>query len=926
MIFGRQRSGALTRVSLRFRLFLLILFALSPILAARLIDISRSVDMHTRDTQRQLEDLARAVASDHDERIIKARTLLDTTVQIPAIRAMDRQECHEMLRRVGSNAPWQSGLWVVDTTGQVRCASLNPNLSLNIADRAYFREMMETKRFVTSDYVRTRLRQHPAIIAAQPVLNEEGAITGAALATLDMAALLNPLSLTQSDHLAIALVDRNGILMAWHDGSVAGNVQPSLPLGETFSRDLPLNELQAPSGEPILATGPDKTARLWKTASITNTGAHVMVGLPQAILGQTGREALRDSVAASVLSALLAALIAWVGGEFFLMRHLSTLAGSARRIGEGDLDITTSLPASAGELNIVATALTEMTDQLRARDRELSQTNSLLKSTLDTMDQGLIMYDAEDRIQVWNRRFLDLLDIPEDAVSKAGTMANLIRYQALRGEFVTVSEDLRRWIDNDARDLRVSYERERPNGTVLEVRTVPFPDGGGVRTFTDITERKVAERHVERMARHDLLTDLPNRLYLHERLRQYLAQLDRSGQPIALLNLDLDRFKILNDSLGHASGDELLRQAADRIRANVRAQDVVARLGGDEFAIIQIGQERQPQAADGLALRLIEVLGEPFDINGQRVNIGVSIGIALAPQDAMDAEELFKRADLAVSKSKNDGRNVHRFFEPGMDAAANARRALEADLRAAIAADHLEVHYQPFVAIEREEITGFEALVRWRHPERGLILPSTFIPLAEESRLIGALGDLVLRKACREAASWPEPLRVAVNVSAMQLNGMDFIAKVVAALDESGLAPNRLEIEITETALMREDEALVSLLDALRSLGVRIAMDDFGTGYSSLGYVRRFTFDKIKIDRSFIQDIGTEDAAAIIRAVVNMGERLGISVNAEGVETREQLDLVRQEGCAEVQGYYFSPPVPAREIPELLARPRRVAA
>jgi len=445
------------------------------------------------------------------------------------------------------------------------------------------------------------------------------------------------------------------------------------------------------------------------------------------------------------------------------------------------------------------------------------------------------------------------------------------------------------------------------------------------RTFNDLIEhlgaRQTLEQRLEHMAHHDALTDLPNRLRLRQATENELARVQR-GETIAVLCLDLDHFKSVNDTLGHPAGDCLLRTVAERLRQSVRETDIVARVGGDEFAVVQVAAE-QPRGAIVLADRLIETLAKPFDLDGHQVVIGTSIGIALAPSDGLDTDQLMKNADMALYRAKADGRGVSRFFEPEMDAKMQARRTLEIDLRKALVEDEFELYYQPLVNLQSDAVSGFEALLRWNHPTRGLVPPSEFIPVAEEMGLIVPLGEKILRQACTEAAGWPDDIKVAVNLSPVQFKSKTLALAVISALASSGLPPHRLELEITESVLLQDSELTLTTLHQLRALGVRIAMDDFGTGYSSLSYLRSFPFDKIKIDQSFVRDMsGKEDSIAIVRAVAGLGKNLGMATTAEGVETQEQLRYLRQEGCTEVQGYLFSRPMPARNIRHLLERVR----
>ena len=431
-----------------------------------------------------------------------------------------------------------------------------------------------------------------------------------------------------------------------------------------------------------------------------------------------------------------------------------------------------------------------------------------------------------------------------------------------------------------------------------------------VGTHIDVSARKEAERRLAHSARHDALTDLPNRLLFREQLDQRLAAVRRKGGSTAVLCLDLDRFKIVNDSLGHLAGDRLLCEVAKRLRKQLRRNDVVARLGGDEFAIM-LGRCLDSDEVEKLAGRLIAAVQQPINLGDQPVAVGLSIGIALAPEHGNDSESIFRRADLALYRAKSAGRNTSRLFDSAMDDAAAERRTLEVDLRRAVSAGELVLHYQPQVRTETGELTGFEALVRWNHPRRGMISPSIFIPLAEDSGLIVAIGEWVLRTACREAARWRHDLKVAINLSPCQfahINLPDVICKI---LREENLLPERLELEITETVIINDMSRTLTLLHRLRDFGIKIAMDDFGTGYSSLATLQAFPFDRIKIDRSFVGRVGeNEQAAAIVRAVLGLGRSLRMGVIAEGVETAEQIKFLAGESCEEVQGFLYGKPAP----------------
>jgi diguanylate cyclase (GGDEF)-like protein/PAS domain S-box-containing protein len=568
----------------------------------------------------------------------------------------------------------------------------------------------------------------------------------------------------------------------------------------------------------------------------------------------------------------------------------------------------------------VLCAAVDVTERRRAVN-ELRTQNLRFETAIENMSQGLAMFDGEHKLIMCNRRWLEIYNLPPELASPGITHRQILEHRVAAGAYSGSDPEsyIRSRIVNATEAKPSTKLLEFPDGRSVVVSHQPMPGGGWVSTHDDITERRRTEARIEHMARHDALTDLPNRILFREHLEQHLARV-RRGESLAVLCLDLDHFKGVNDSLGHPIGDALLQAAASRLRACVREVDVIARLGGDEFAILQVRAE-QPTSATALAQRLIEALAQPFDLDGHQVVIGTSIGIALAPLDGDDPDQLLKNADMGLYRAKSDGRGTFRFFEPEMDAKMKVRRALEVDLRKALAEGEFELFYQPIVNLEPDQISGFEALLRWRHGERGMVSPADFIPLAEEIGLIIPLGEWALRRACADAKLWPGELMVAVNLSPVQFKSKSLVPMVVSALATSGLPARRLELEITETVLMQDNAATLATLHQLRELGVRISMDDFGTGYSSLSYLRRFPFDKIKIDRSFIRDLAQrDDSRSIVRAVTGLGSSLGMVTTAEGVETEEQLKLLRAEGCTQVQGYLFSPPKPLREVAALIEK------
>jgi diguanylate cyclase (GGDEF)-like protein len=542
---------------------------------------------------------------------------------------------------------------------------------------------------------------------------------------------------------------------------------------------------------------------------------------------------------------------------------------------------------------------------------------SLVTAALTHLSQGVSVFDSDDRLVVMNPRCVALWGLPIRLARPGTTLADVLQHQRDAKRIalpVTGSET-----DAPAGARRELWQHTE--GTVIEVDISRLPTGARVALHRDITAQWQAEQRLAHLACHDVLTNLYNRSALETEVATHLSNAP-AGSEQALLTLDLDRFKYVNDTLGHGAGDRLLTQVAERLRDCVRDSDVVVRMGGDEFAILQCNAP-QPLGATSLARRLIDTLCAPFHLDGHPVVIGASVGVAIAPWDGETAEVLLQHADLALYRAKAEGGNQLRFFEPHMDTGQQQRLLLEADLRGALERGEFELAYQLQVAVPGHVYTGAEALIRWNHPTRGRVSPVDFIPLAEETGLIVAIGRWVLLQACRDAAAWPSSMRVSVNASPLQFKSRTLVQDVFDALRDTGLAADRLVLEITETVLMHDTAHSLSLLNTLRERGVRIAMDDFGTGYSSLGYLRRFPFDKIKIDRSFVRDIeNSPDAQAIVRAVTGLGRSLGMATIVEGVETAAQLAAVCAEGCDEVQGFLFSVPSPVEQILPLLKRGR----
>ena len=560
-------------------------------------------------------------------------------------------------------------------------------------------------------------------------------------------------------------------------------------------------------------------------------------------------------------------------------------------------------------------ALNKQFHRLAVSEVTLEQSNAKVDAALDNMSQGLVMFDSSNLLVVCNRRYLEMYGLSSDIVRPGGALRELVEHRAAIGSFG--ADDVEQYITDIqaavGQGAVFSKIMSLRDGRIISIVNHPTADGGWVATHEDVTEQKRAEERISYAAHHDSLTGLPNRKLFCEQLEQALKRV-RRGERLAVLYLDLDHLKRINDTLGHPAGDKLLKGVADRLRGCVRDIDLVARLSGDEFAIIQTSLDGPADVVD-LAMRAREAIHEPFDLDGHEVTVDISVGISMAPNDATDLNELLKTADIALYEAKNTGRGTCCFYQTEMNERMKTRSKLERDLQSALTNGEFELFYQPIVNLEDNKIKTFEALLRWRHPERGLVSPTEFIPIAEETGLIVPLGEWVLRQACAEAAKWPNDIGVAVNISSVQLTNKNLANAIIGAIASASIPAARLNLEITESVFLQNTAANLATLKRLHELGVQFSMDDFGTGYSSLGYLLSFPFSKIKIDRSFITDLPTKKGSrAIIRAIIDLARSLKIRVIAEGVETPQQLEQLRRLGCTEIQGYLFSPPRPAAEI------------
>ncbi|MDA9503325.1 hypothetical protein XI09_00355 [Bradyrhizobium sp. CCBAU 11386] len=550
---------------------------------------------------------------------------------------------------------------------------------------------------------------------------------------------------------------------------------------------------------------------------------------------------------------------------------------------------------------------------LAQKAAELEAINTRFDAALNNMSQGLCMFDADQRVVVSNARYAEIYHLSGDQIGPGTSLAQILEYRREKGtHFVDVAPDV--YLRQNVKQL--SETRELADGRVVAIARHMMQDGGWLTTHEDITDRARNEKRIAYLAQHDLLTGLANRAVFSEKLGDAAKRSQRHGTTFTVLMLDLDRFKAVNDTLGHAAGDQLLVEVARRLSSSLRDTDVLARLGGDEFAIIQENEENQSEGAIALALRIIGLIEQPFDLDGHRVSVGTSVGIAFAPEHGTDAETLLQKADVALYVTKSAGRNDFRIFQPEMTQAADTQKSMEGELREAMARNEFELYYQPVIDARTRTMTGLECFVRWHHPSKGVLAPLQFLGVAEQAGLMVPLGEWILRQACLDAAAWPAHIRVAVNMSAAQFHGSNVLDVVLCALVESGLAPKRLELEIPDAALLDGNLAAHLLtVRQLKNLGVGVVLDNCGVGYSAASYLQSFPFDKFKIDRAIVKDCTTRrDCAAVVASAVALARGLDVATVAKGVETPAQFEALQAAGVDFVQGYLFGRPVPNSEV------------
>ncbi|MBR0936430.1 EAL domain-containing protein [Bradyrhizobium jicamae] len=822
--------------------------------------LSRHFDQQLGDLQRVHDDVVNYL---QDGRI-------ETADQFE--KAMSLLSVHEMLRTRLATLPHVGGLNLFNAKGWlINSSEMWPVPDVNIFDRRYFQEFTSGRSTsqVIVEPAMSRVTGNWTTIFARKITGRNGEIIGFASRGVEPSHFEDFVaSLALDGDTTISMIHRDGTILARYpqDAGIVGRNIVDQPL---FRKVLALGGNT--SGRFLTASGEDKVGAV-------RSLSHFPILIVATTRTSSALEDWRAQTKLQFFAAVLAVLIVIVT-IFLIVRQLQR--------------------------------------QHDAAQRRLSEKSQHLDTAINNMTQGLLLFDASARLVICNQQYIDMFGISPEVAKPGCHLRDLILHRQATGSFVgDVDEYCARFTNRHGDDVQDTVITT-PDGRNIHLIYKRSPDGGWATTLEDVTEGRRVQAQIEHLAHYDALTNLPNRTLFQRHAEELL--LATAQREFAIHYIDVDEFKRINDTLGHQIGDEFLRQVAEKLRQSAGPNDFIARLGGDEFAIVQHDITSDDNVGD-LVARIYQALRAPFDCHGHRLSSDASIGIAVAPRHASDLFGLLKCADLAMYAAKAAGRRTHRFFDPAMERHANLRRELEADLRTALAENAFELHYQPLVDLRSDEVTGCEALLRWRHPVRGMISPAEFVPVAEETGLIEDIGLWVLRTACIEAAAWPAHVRLAVNVSPVQFKSETLALKVAGALAESGLDPRRLELEITEAVLIADDDAALVMLGQLRALGVHIALDDFGTGYSSLQYLQRFPFDKIKIDRSFVKEVTRNtSSASIIRAVVSIAADRNMITTAEGVETDQQRDTVQMLGCTQMQGYLFSRPVPARDLRTLLA-------
>ena len=908
---------------LRVRMLLLVLLAVVPALGLILYSGLEARYQEGARAQEQALQLVQRISYDREQAIKETRQLLITLAQLPAVRERDAEACSRILRGISRLHVRYANLGAIRPDGSVFCSALPSTARPNARDSSWFQQVLRTRDFSVSQFHFGGITGRAVLTMAYPAIGG-GEVAAVVFASLDLSWLNRYLSESLlPPGSVLSVIDRRGTVLARYP-------DPEFWVGENIA-DTPLAQeiLMHQQAAVTEARGMDAVPRLYAytpLAPALTQGVYVYIGIPSAVAYAEPEHVLRRNLLGLGLVALLAIVAAWWGGAF-LLRRAQPLLAATRRLAAGDLAARSGIDYGADEIGQVARSFDHMAEALHARDQALRESQAKLEKAQEVAHIGSWVFTpilAGGQL-TWSRETCRIFGLTEDRFdNRIETFFAMVHPEDLEA----VKEANRAALAGD-KSYDIEHRIVRPDGSVHWVHEQAdiVRDAAGeavsmVGVVQDITERKTSEERIQYLAYYDALTGLPNRALFMDRLQHAVIDADRRERLVGVMFLDVDRFKDVNDSLGHETGDQLLKAVAERLTVVVRKGDTVARLGGDEFTIILAGMAHVDDAAH-VAQKVLEVFEQPFHVAQRELHMTASVGITLYPFDDSNFSHLLRNADIAMYRAKEAGRNTYQFYTAEMTAKANERLALKNDLQRALRQHEFSLVYQPIVSLREGRILGVEALLRWRHPERGLIAPDQFIGLAEETGFIVALGEWVLHAACQQCVVWhrrgfPE-LQMAVNLSARQFRQAHLADTVRTVLEQTGLDARRLELELTESVLLEHDETTAGSLRTLSNAGVSLVIDDFGIGYSSLSYLRRFPIRTLKIDRSFTRGIPTDpDSSAIAASIITLAHSLGMQVVAEGAETVEQLEFLRRQGCDAYQGFHFSKPLPPDDMERLL--------
>lgn len=907
--------------SLRGRLMVLLLLSLGPAIVITGYFAVQHEENAARYQRHEILNLAQLIAAKQDGAVQAAHDVLAALAENDQIQRLNVAGCSRLLQAMQPHYQGYVGLIFADMRGEIRCSARPFRPPIFVDDRTYFREAVRRRTFVVGEYQIGRISGKSSLPVAHPVFDRRGELRGVVMAALDSGELLSlSSSLDLPANTEILTLDRNASVVT---ANAASNLKPGRNIADT---PLGRHVLGQHTGVVVLPDVDGAHQHVYGFARTQLGGTYIVVGYNASEIAASAYRIFRRNIAGLLAVWLVMLSIVWVGTHYIAIKPIHALNRVATALGRGRLDARSKLGiAAASEFSHLADAFDTMATSLEQREADIRDTESRMTEILNIAVDGIIAVDRTQRIILFNRgaeqmfgyNAQETIGQPLEMLIPAGSH---LQHRDAVDLFAAGPECARRMGD------RREVLGRRKDGSEFPVDisiSKSMHKGEAIMTaiVRDVTERKEAENNMIRMALHDALTGLPNRVLFRERLEQAMAQAAASDRLVALLFLDVDRFKIVNDSLGHSVGDMLLAQVADRLKECVRRGDTVARLGGDEFTLIcadvaQIGD------IEVLARKALDAVARPYQINGNEVFITASLGITVFPFDDRAIDALVSNADTAMYSAKEHGGNGYRFFDPAMNEKIMGRVAFEAQLRRALERNEFFLEYQPQIDARDGRIVGLEALLRWRNGDK-VVPPDQFIPIAEDTGMIVPIGRWVLNEACRQAQAWHRQASnrptVAVNISGRQFEQTDFVSQVQQALARSGLEAKYLELEFTESIVMANTEFSLAKLFSLRALGVHLALDDFGTGYSSLSYLKRFPITKLKIDQSFVADVPEDaDDCAIISAIGALAHNLGLVLIAEGVETAEQRTFLRANGCHLMQGYYYSRPLSVEKLSSML--------